>query len=124
MASSKGLPGEKGQCQLDIVDLHLLEHCTSLQAMSIHSRARGPEFLESLVLHASALPPWKSYNHGRTRKYVPSDEVVISPLNRMVTLPSVAGTPAFSHCPSPHLIQCRKFMLVADETTVKDSSGS
>lgn len=72
MVFSKELPGERDQCQLDKKALHLLKYCTSLQVKCIHSRASGPEFLESLVLSASALPPWSSYNHGHTQKYVPS----------------------------------------------------
>lgn len=120
MASSKGLPGEKDQFQLDKEALHVLKHCTSLQVRSIHPSVSGPEFLESLVLSGSALPPWDSYNHDHT-------EVCSFRLHCY-----------FSHQPNSHsllnsrdagfsqtvlcvLTQCRPILLEADEITVKGS---
>lgn len=103
MASSKELPGEKDGCQQDNVDLYLLEHCTSLQVMNIHSRASEREFLQFWYFVPQHCP-------------LGSHTIMAAPGNRflqtrLLFLPSAAGTLGPSHCPPPHLIQHRALYL-------------
>lgn len=79
------------QCQLDKAGLHLLEHRTSLQVKSIQGLV-DQNSLKAWYFMPQHCPLGSHTTNGCTRRYVPSDQVVISPFSLMATLPSIAGT--------------------------------